>query len=276
MQPIDFLQAVQFRLDIEKPKLVSDKIWSTSYKWFVNPILQCPYCKEWLETDRVWVVSEEEKKVMKVYHLQTRKSVNVELCHPHVGTAGRICMGNAQSTSEALFAGLSEDAYIKPYEWLPEELNHECDELVDVGDENVYYCENCGDQLSEDSQYWSDFYEAYYCSECHRGRHWNCWQCGNEWAVDDEYRYEVDCYNYCSDCFRAKFFECDGCGDVFKLSECAGHGLCDECYVEQYESCQNCGEEFVCDDQELDSNGLCSDCRPGEVDEEEEEDESTD
>jgi hypothetical protein len=64
---------------------------------------------------------------------------------------------------------------------------------------------------------------------------------------------------------------------VFKLSECAGHGLCDECYVEQYESCQNCGEEFVCDDKELDSNGLCSDCRPGEVDEEEEEEnESTD
>jgi len=262
---IDLLANVQFRLAEEQVKNeTQEKVWISKYMWYINPSLQCPYCQKWLSTERVWVVDEEERKVRRLFLVQGGYRIDLEGCHPHVGAAGRICMGSARTPVEALFAGLSDDAYTKPYDWLPEVLGHECDELMDARDEAYIYCAACDERVSEDDIYRSDNGDCY-CSDCYYDNHWFCYRCGESWHVEsDEIRNVVDGDYYCESCFDRDFFDCEGCGDNFRKEEYGGDGRCEACYDELWECCSECGADFERTDNALDEEGRCEDCRPKE------------
>ena len=272
---LDFLQSLEMRLSEQKERaqVPPSRIWTTQYKWFINPILQCPYCQDWLETKRVWVVDEEERKVRAVYDLKGGKELIVSGCHPHVGSGGKICMGSASTPAEALFASLSSDAFVKPVEWLPDVLGHRCAEMDEAEDEDYTYCRECAGQLHVEDAYYSDSTADAYCSDCYWDHHWRCEACDGEWHVDS-----VECLNvvngttYCESCYSQRFFNCEGCYEDFSHDEYGGDGRCTECYWELWEDCRDCGEASLRTAEALDQNGLCEDCRPS-AEEEEEEDE---
>lgn len=264
---IDFLQNVQFRLLEEQAKRDAPpgREWSTPYKWYINPVLRCPYCEEWVETGRVWVIDEEECKVVALYKVTGGKALNVTTCHPHVGTAGKICMGSACTPAEALFHGLSEDAYVKPYDWLPEVLEHQCAEMDEREDENYIVCDDCGDRYHIDESYYSEYADGHYCSGCYWEVHWRCDQCNGEWHEDsDELSHVVRSYAYCSRCFSDRYFICDGCDETCDNEQYRDEGLCNGCYDDRYEECVDCSGVFPRSDHELNSDGFCSECRPPE------------
>lgn len=265
---LDFLQNVQLRLLEEQAKKEAPpgRIWSTAYKWYINPILKCNYCEEWLETRRVWVVDEEAWKVVAAYDVGGGRAINVVSCHPHVGPAGAICKGNAQSVAEALFHGLSEDAYVKPYEWLPEVLEHECPEMDEREDEDYFVCYGCDERFHIDENYYSEYRGCRYCSVCYWEVHWRCEGCDGEWHEDsDEPSHVVGDYTYCSSCFYDRYFICDGCDETCDNDQYRDEGLCNACYWDRYEECVDCSGVFPRSDCELDSDGRCSECRPPEV-----------
>lgn len=270
---LDFLQNVQLRLLEEQAKKEAPPgpIWSTTYKWYINPILQCNYCKEWLETRRVWVVDEVAWKVVAAYDVGGGRAINVVRCHPHVGSAGAICKGNAQSVAEALFHGLSEDAYEKPYEWLPKVLGHECDEMRARRDENTIICTSCDEEVHIDDSYYSEDTGYRYCGDCYWECHWRCEGCEGEWHEGSRESYHnVDDSAYCSECFSDHYFICEGCDNTFNHIDCAGDNRCQDCYDELWESCVDCRDDHLREDNMLDSNGQCADCRPSAEEEEEE------
>lgn len=269
---LDFLQSLEMRLleQREQAKAPPSRIWTTKYKWFINPILQCPYCQDWLETWRVWVVDEDERKVRAVYDLDGGKEIKVSGCHPHVGTAGAICMGSARTPAEALFASLSNDAYVKPFEWLPDVLEHRCDEMDEAEDENYTYCRECEDRIHIDDAYYSEDTDGAYCSDCYWDNHWRCDSCDGEWHIEsDECQSEVNGRIYCESCFSQRFFSCEGCYENFSHDDYGGDGRCQECYDELWEACRKCGEDSLRTDEALDPNGLCENCRPPAEEEEE-------
>lgn len=264
---LDFLQSLEMRLleQKERAQAPPSRIWTTKYKWFINPILQCPYCQDWLETKRVWVVDEEERKVRAVYHLDGGKEFRVSGCHPHVGPGGGICMGSARTPAEALFASLSNDAYVKPYEWLPDVLGHQCPEMDEREDEDYFVCDGCEDRYHIDENYYSEYMDSRYCSDCYWEVHWRCDHCDGEWHEDSsEPRYDVNNYIYCSSCFSDRYFICDGCDETVSNDQYREEGLCNACYDDRYEECVDCSGVFPRSDYELDSDSRCSQCRPPE------------
>lgn len=272
---LDFLQSLEMRLleQKERAQAPPSRIWTTKYKWFINPILQCPYCQDWLETQRVWVVDEEERKVRTVYDLDGGEELVVSGCHPHVGPGGKICMGSASTPAEALFASLSSDAYVKPVEWLPDVLGHRCGEMEEEEDEDYAYCRECEDRIHVEDAYYSESIDGAYCSDCYWDDHWRCEACDGEWHVHSmQVSSVINDRTYCESCFHQRFFNCDVCGENFSHNDYGGYGRCQECYDELWESCRVCGEDILRTDEALDQNGLCEDCRPPAEEEEDEED----
>lgn len=271
-----FMQSLEMRLleRRERAEAPPSRIWSTNYKWFINPILQCPYCQEWLETRRVWVVDENELKVKAVYDLGGGEELDVAGCHPHVGPGGRICMGSASTPAEALFAGLNSDAFVKPVEWLPNALGHRCGELDEAEEEeDRIYCRECEDQLQVDEAYYSESSYGVYCYDCYWERHWRCDRCDGEWCADGyEASYDVGGSIYCRECFTADYFLCEGCEETVNHRDCAGDNRCQNCYAGLWESCVDCGNAHLRADNMLDANGQCPNCRPPAELEKEEED----
>lgn len=262
---VDLLTNVQCQLAEELRKKESpEKMWTTAYKWYINPSLQCPYCQEWLPTERVWVVDEDQKKVHRLFFVGGGRRLDTAACHPHV-SSGAICMGDARTPAEALFAGLSSDAYTKPYDWLPKALGHECDELMEAREENYLYCVECENRVRANDAYFSSGSDDPYCSSCFHDNHWSCYECGDSWYVDsDDPRFDVSGDYYCEVCFDRNFFGCEGCGENFGRNDYGGDGRCQDCWDELWECCSECGREFERDDNALDEEGKCIYCRPEE------------
>lgn len=231
----DFLQNVQFKMltAVVAAENNKSKTWSSAYKWFINPVILCPYCREWLETKRVWVVDEDNCKVVRLFELDGRP-LRAECCHPHVGAAGAICMGTASNVTQALFSSLnSEDAYVKVEEWLPEILNHECEEML-RGTRNEYVsCYKCYSDVHIDEIRYSEFDAKPYCCDCYNAKHWTCNDCGDDFHMETgipyyEVKYEV----VCDFCFTQKYFTCEKCDDHFANTERGDDNLCVECFEE--------------------------------------------
>ncbi len=213
----------------------------------------------------MWVVNEKELKVVAVFKVAGGKALDVTYCHPHVGPAGAICMGSARTPAEALFHGLSGDAYVQPYKWLPEVLNHQCPEMWEREDEDYFVCDGCERRYDINNNYYSEYTNGRYCSDCYWEVHWRCESCNGEWHGDsNEPRHDVGYCHYCSSCFSERYFICDDCDGTVSNEEYREDGLCNECYDDRYEECVECSGVFSRPDHELDSDGLCSDCRPPE------------
>lgn len=255
---------------IPKREEATDLRWHLNYKWLINPPVQCPWCKDWLPTGRVWVVDEAERKVRRVWKLNGER-LNVKACHPHVGSGGMICMGSAPTAVDALTASLSTDAYVQPKQWLPEELGHRCPTMGDSlddgdeDDEDHFICVSCGTRGHNDDRYVSDYTEDDYCDSCYWDVHTSCCNCGVDFHENQSNgTISTPDGEYCNVCISSRFFECDGCDEVFRLDQCMADNRCESCYSEKWESCSQCGEESEVADGELDDNRLCENCRPQE------------
>lgn len=249
-----------------------DRKWHFNYKVFINPSVRCSWCNEWLPTKRVWVVDEADFRVRKLWTL-AGKRLDVEACHPHVGTAGRICMGDAKTVSEALFNGLSNDAYVKPKYWLPEVLGHRCEtlgeDLESEYDEDSFTCYGCDGVYHRDDCYYSEETDRDYCRDCFYESHTYCNGCGNDFYDDgNEATISTPDGDYCQSCFSDKFFECEGCDEIYRLERLLADDRCEDCWSEKWETCSECGEESERSDNELDDEGLCESCRLEPEDEE--------
>jgi hypothetical protein len=252
----------------------TDFKWHFNYKVFVNPSVRCSWCNEWLPTKMVWVVDEKECRVRKLWTLEGER-LDVEACHPHVGTAGAICMGDAQTVSEALFSGISNDAFIdsKPIKWFPEVLGHRCEtlgeDLESEYDEDSFTCYGCDGVYHRDDSYYSEETDRDYCSDCFYESHTNCYGCGNDFYDDGrEATISTPDGYYCQSCFSDKFFECEGCDEIFRLERLLADDRCEDCWSEKWETCDQCGVDFEREAKELNEDGLCFVCGPIEEEKE--------
>jgi len=128
-------------------------------------------------------------------------------------------------------------------------------------------CENCGGWFPTDDGYGID--DSFYCSyECAEGDGWySCEYCG-EWIHEDDAIHPEDgpyfCSERCAD--RSDYTRCERCGewvsryDTFTVYRNGGSETwCEDCYDNHSCTCQSCGERY--DDDEVDWDGYCEDCR---------------
>lgn len=100
------------------------------------------------------------------------------------------------------------------------------------------YCEECGEYLSEDDEYWGEDGDNVYCESCWHEYFFRCYECGETYKQDDVYT-GTDGDEYCYDCWSDKFFECSQCCLVFEIDEVNwddnGEGYCNDCWEELLE-----------------------------------------
>lgn len=283
MDTIDFMQQVALlasELQALIPK-ARTREWKLGYKMLFNPKLHCPFCEEWIESGRVWMVDEEKSTVRRVWKLDGTK-INVDGSHPHVGVGGRICMGNARSVLDALVAGIAgTDDFVRAWNWFPEQLGHSCPNLeraADVGRFNRHaddpfenedhngeqYCDSCDEYYDEDDTYYCDSNDRTYCSNCWGADHDVCEDCDSGiHSHADETSYEVEgrygIRRVCEECYSNRYFTCTLCDKGLRDEKYQEDGVCVECWAEDHFRCTDCAEWFELG--QLDAENKCSDCR---------------
>jgi len=291
MDPIDFMQQVALRaseLQSAIPKGESRE-WKLGFKMLHNPKLHCPFCEEWIASGRVWVVDEDSYTVKRVWKLDGTK-IHVDGCHPHVGSGGRICMGNARSASDALIAGIAgRDDFIRAWDWFPRELGHTCenmdrarecgrfdrhaDDPFEDDHDGERYCESCDYYYDEDGMYFCDHSDRVYCPDCWHDSHNDCEDCdGDIHTHADESSYEVEgrygTKQVCESCYTDNYFTCALCDGGFRNDKHQKDGVCVSCWAETHSDCENCSQEF--DKSELsespDGEWLCPACEQDRLD----------
>lgn len=267
MNQIDFLQQVALKaneLQAQVPK-ASTKEWKLNYKMLFNPKLHCPFCEEWIESGRVWIVDEENTTVKRVWKLDGTK-INVDGCHPHVGFGGKICMGNARSISDALIAGIAgRDDFIRAWDWFPEQLGHSCsvmdearknggfnrhaDDPFEDDHEGESYCDSCDEYYNEDDTYFCDRTDRTYCENCWGDSHDFCEDCSGEIHTHaDETSYEVEgrygTKYVCEVCYMDDYFTCTECDKGLRYEKHQEDGVCMDCWAETHFVCEECSGSF--------------------------------
>ena len=104
-----------------------------TWKWEEGVILfpqaLCPSCNGAMQSNRIWQVNERGQRVVQVASLAGGLLARVtHHIHPHVDSAGYVCLGDARSATEALFLGLGMGS---PYwaaerSWYKEAFDHVC------------------------------------------------------------------------------------------------------------------------------------------------------
>lgn len=204
-----------------------------------NPSIQCCYCKEFVQTNLIWVIKEFDRKVIHVWKNRSGKGIRVpmSMVHPHVGGSGAICMGNTQDVGEALFMGLNPDSsYHNIRYWLRETCDHKCwgdndDDGEDYDDSDGFTCSHCNERNHIDDSYTVG--DSYYCETCYNQLYAHCSDCDQDYSIDsDEIRQGLNGIPYCAECWSGRYFSCSGCGDDYSLSDsCGTNGdlLCQDC-----------------------------------------------
>ncbi len=213
-----------------------------------------------------------------------------DYCHPHVGSAGAICMGDGlQAARNAVYQCRLPDAFAlvesvlrtyssdSPHFPLEEWVGRGCGNCESRSHDFLDDCKFCGEDVCADCDYvsWDDYRAhsgcAFYCESC-------------ESYVGEEEIRSVGNTSACDDCCGS----CNGCGESFlngdladdrcekcRLEPCikcgtaVGHDELDEdsrCGACAFEECADCGTKH---ESENLTDGVCSDC---ESDDEEDED----
>lgn len=267
--------------------------WKLSHKWLVNPKLQCPYCKEWLESGRVWVIDEGRRYVHRVWKLDGTV-VSPNKCHPHVGEGGKICMGSSVSGAQAIVAGLTPgETYgdARLHKWLPQTLGHQCErmergEWVDVGGhecvdyiareyfggegeeeehEGEAYCDSCDEYYDENTVNYCERLGQTLCENCWMETHSSCENCSeticeHRWdglSVTNSYG---DAVTICTGCYEDNYFYCEKCSEDLPNEKYHEDGVCEECWAESHFTCENCDEEFENSEESGEYPGYCCRC----------------
>ena len=131
--------------------------------------------------------------------------------------------------------------------------------------EKGFYCENCGDYITDD-------YDVYYspdgeplCSYCYNDNYVQCYHCG-ETIEQDEALYNDNGTPHCEDCFNELYTYCTDCGEVTRINEIIEHDedeYCTYCYNQNFKTCELCGSVNQIDQMTIteDDLTLCEDCK---------------
>lgn len=108
------------------------------------------------------------------------------------------------------------------------------------------FCEDCGENLSEDEIYWGEDGELY-CENCWSDHYFSCAGCGNIFSQDNVYA-GLDGDDYCYDCWAERFYECPKCYDIVRIDDVNwdenGEGYCDDCWDEMQEEDEEEDDEY--------------------------------
>lgn len=137
----------------------------------------------------------------------------------------------------------------------------------------VCTCEHCSEHCEDtqevitgcrrrDTEEW--------CADCVESDAVTCDGCGN--LVSDDETTSDDTENFCPQCMEERF-RCDDCDSIFPHDSAnsindGDRCVCDYCY-RQYRACANCGCLGLRDDMYYRDDWYCSDCDPGDSDDEE-------
>lgn len=253
----------------------------TKTKLFINPEARCPYCDGWFPTNRVWLINDQSHYIKGCWNLDGSPISEGKIVHPHSWRmSGEVCLGEAKTASEALFAGVAKGkhVYCVP-RWLVE-IGHDCERLpykncpacsgkffVDVefyfGFKDtklcsakcleiaqMFRCENCMKVLDMD--------QRRFCAECRIGLYIECNICSKT-LFEPESRYysrrELRC---CYDCYNI-LRGCNTCGYMELRSELNDRRVCTYCVEHPAFICDACGESFS-SNEELNGDNICERC----------------
>ena len=251
--------------------------------------------------------------------------------HPHVdGDSGRACWGDAGSmlsmnmNEYEIYASFivvlnflqqvnvddSAGAYIRNWDCINEDDDvisnpyhvemitcHICEYEVEEGNDNMYYCEDCGRHMCSDCYTYVESVGEPVCNRCIENSYYYCVEC-NELHHDDnlttcerceesfceEHITEINGDYYCNECIKEVTTECSKCNtrhmndEVFYCEECqkwycegckdpidVGEvTICSNCYNEQVVNCNECGDDVFKSDSfecEICNQWYCENCR---------------
>ena len=147
----------------------------------------------------------------------------------------------------------------------PEVANWSGDD--DEDDDDRSSCYRCG-AYCDDDDLLRGANDEWYCESC-----WDiCFSCCDRCG---SVKYKADVCNvsgstWCDSCTQNYAVMCESCEDYYKDGDTYrgpdGAWYCEDCFYDKFSHCGECDEPFHKED--LDENGLCSDCRPVEEEEE--------
>ncbi|MHB8994522.1 MAG: hypothetical protein ACYC63_04655 [Armatimonadota bacterium] len=135
-------------------------------------------------------------------------------------------------------------------------------------DDDRYYCECCDNRIGWDQEVRGPN-DCYYCQSCYEDLFVQCDRCEEDVRRDDSTNIDDGDHIWCDDCTGDHATHCDNCGGYFSdgTSGAAGTGyFCHSCWNERFSHCDEC--DAVCERSDL-TDGLCSECTPAKVEEEE-------
>lgn len=131
------------------------------------------------------------------------------------------------------------------------------------GDNNSYYCENCGDRIPEDEAYIVN--DSQYCEGCYNRYYFGCYNCGESYNREDAIITE-DGYTYCLTCAEDCVTTCEECEKTHRNTRNSFvyteyRTVCQDCAC-----CGECGES--CTKEEIEKGStlcnfviICDKCR---------------
>ena len=184
--------------------------------------------------------------------------------HPHVSRGGGLCMGEGGHLSqEALCQGRLED-YFRIIEAVLRTYNEsspyeKLQEWYDPSHEDEFYCENCNEWRSDESNVYCEGCQTTYCDHCAECS--CCSECGN-WYCDECSTSCESCQEtICTECAKS----CSVCSNTM-CSECLEQCVvCDSHYCEECKTtCSECNKTVCkdCNDNSCEHCGVpsCPSC----------------
>lgn len=259
--------------------------WREGITLFVFPEARCPRCENWIQTNRVWLVDEKWRKLLYCWHRDgTLVDPTKNIVHPHVNSVRRICVGDNDNPSTALFAGISPGNHYQSTEVFFWELGHDCPKVPKTN------CDLCRARFVNVARLYGENSRPLCSQYCYDVAYmFRCWACFDELPFYDGHGRD----GYCETCYMERTTPCGLCdGRVFNhdirtlptgeivCASCAPNSFsrCSYCQAEHHNSlldmarrCESCNRRLngeirycACDcgcGNEVDSEGnFCNDC----------------
>jgi hypothetical protein len=244
-------------------------------KLFVNPEAKCPYCGRWFHTNRIWLVDDARNWLNGCWNLDGSPIASSLIIHPHAWMNGEVCIGKAESVSEALFAGVAQGKHIHHVpEWLLQ-MGHDCDEAPNIkcpictkkffnkgdylfgptlhplcskqclGVADGFRCERCLSVI--------DRSQGRFCASCMEELYIPCSICSVKRYVNDMYPYSRNRLKCCSVC-QYNLRTCTWCGYRELSEDMNEEGKCTAC--KDLIFCVNCSTNV----EAVNEKGICNYC----------------
>jgi len=134
-------------------------------------------------------------------------------------------------------------------------------------DYTIGNCIKCNDEINNNDEIDSDYYEIdseYYCQDCYNENFYTCKNCNDVIPQDESYYHDNSIY--CQDCYDDNFCNCASCDNVIKINDSENvdsEYYCQDCYNENFITCYNCSDVIPIDNSyysERNEEYYCQDC----------------